>query len=174
MAELLPENLSLFTVTEADQSTSKTQRRVVTNIVEWLQYFSTYIVIVSYKQPHRVSDLLGYQHLIIQASQDYEGDSWLGYDRRFRQQVAASPSNSWARTDSSLWNQFFSGRAHTICCSHCFSHSHPLPACSLVHNRNQHSNQGQFSSCQSTFSSRQPVFQQRLSSTLQSSCMFQL
>jgi len=109
MAELLPENLSLFSTTEAGQSTSKTQHHVVTNIFEWLQCFSTYIAIVSYKQPHRVSDLLGYQHLIIQASQDYEGDSWLGYDRRFRQQMAASPSNSWASTDSSLWNQFFSG-----------------------------------------------------------------
>ena len=109
MAELLPENLNLFTTTDADQSIYKIKRRVVTNIVEWLQCFSTYVAIVSYKQPERVSDLLGYQNLIIQASQDYEGDFWLDYDCRFRQQLAAFPSTNWARTDSSLWNQFFFG-----------------------------------------------------------------
>ena len=63
-----------------------------------------------------------------------------------------------------MWNQFFSGRAHTICRSHCFSHGHPSSACSLLHNTNQHSNQGQFSSRQSAFPSRQSAFQQRSSS----------
>ena len=58
MAELLPENLNLFT-TDADQSISKIKRHVVTNLVKWLQCFSTYVAIVSYKQPDRVSDLLG-------------------------------------------------------------------------------------------------------------------
>ena len=79
--------------------------------------------------------------------------------------MAAFPSTNWVRTDSSLWNQFFSSRAHTIHYSHCFSHGHPSSACSLLHNTNQHFNQGQVSSHQSTFPSRQSAFQQTSSSS---------
>ena len=33
-------------------------------------------------------DLLAYQHLVIQAHQEYQGDCWLGYNCRFRQAVS--------------------------------------------------------------------------------------
>ena len=35
----------------------------------------TYIAIISQKQPTKVTDLLGYQGLIIEAYQEYQGDS---------------------------------------------------------------------------------------------------
>jgi len=34
---------------------------------------------------------------------EYEGDAWLGYDRRFRQRAASNPQASWAKSDSTLW-----------------------------------------------------------------------
>ena len=97
--------------------------------MEWLQCFGTYIAIVSRKQPARVLDLLGYQSLIIQAYQEYCGDRWLGYDRRFRQQAAATPSINWAIADFTLWNIAFSGRATVSRCSHSFSLSHHSDDC---------------------------------------------
>ena len=129
MAELLPESLGQ-TATDDDQPAApKPKRRPVSDIVEWLQCFETYIAIVSRKQPTRVIDLLGYQNLIIQAYQEYRGDRWLGYDRRFRLQAAATPSIRWAIADSTLWNIAFSGRAGVSRCSHCFSLSHQSGDC---------------------------------------------
>ena len=79
-------------------------------------------------------DLLGYQSLIIQAYQEYQGDCWLGYDRRCRHQAAAIPSAKWAIADSTLWNLAFSGRACTSRCSHCFSLSHQSGDCETLPN----------------------------------------
>ena len=129
MAELLPESLGHLTIDDDQPATPKPRRRAISDIVEWLQCFGTYIAIVSRKQPARVLDLLGYQSLIIQAYQEYRGDCWLGYDCRFRQQAAATPSISWAIADSTLWNIAFSGRATVSCCSHCFSLSHHSDDC---------------------------------------------
>ena len=110
MTELLPESLGHL-VTDDDQSavSKPPKRRIVLGIVEWLQCFGTYIAIISRKQPTRVIDLLGYQSLIIQAYQEYQGDCRLGYDRCFKHQAAAIPSAKWAIADSTLWNLAFSG-----------------------------------------------------------------
>ena len=107
MVELLPESLGHFPSNE-DHPAVKPKRRMVSDIVEWLQCFGTYIAIISQKQPARVIDLLGYQNLIIQAYQEYWGDCWLWYDRRFWQQAAASPTR-WAVVDQTMWNLAFSG-----------------------------------------------------------------
>ena len=109
IAELLLESLGHLTIDDDQPATPKPRRQAISGIVEWLQCFGTYIAIVSWKQPARVLDLLGYQSLIIQAYQEYHGNRWLGYDRRFRQQVAATPSISWAIAHSTLWNIAFSG-----------------------------------------------------------------
>ena len=69
----------------SDDSTKPvySRRQPVTSIVEWAQCFSNYIALVAQIQPQRVSDLLGYQHLILEAHLQYEGDGWVAYDRRF-------------------------------------------------------------------------------------------
>ena len=129
MAELLPVNLGHL-ASDDDQHVVKPKRRIILNIVEWLQCFGTYIAIISPKQPTRVIDLLGYQGLIIQAYQKYQGDSWLGYDHHFRQQVAVTPTK-WAIVDPTLWNLAFSSRAGVSCCSYCFSLSHCSSDCEM-------------------------------------------
>ena len=60
---------------------------------------------------------------------EYEGDSWLGYDRRFRQTVAGSPGATWAKIDPTLWNMAFTGQAKARRCKHCFSLSHIAEDC---------------------------------------------
>ena len=47
------------------------------------------MAVLTQKHPERIPDLLGYQQLIIEASLEYEGDNWLGYDRQFRLTAAA-------------------------------------------------------------------------------------
>ena len=32
----------------------------------------------------------------------YEGNAWLGYDRRFRQAAAVNPQMQWSKTDTDL------------------------------------------------------------------------
>ena len=68
-----------------DDSTKpiRSRRQPVTSIVEWAQCFSNYIAVLAQAQPKMVSDLLGYQHLILEAYLEYEGDGWVAYDRRF-------------------------------------------------------------------------------------------
>ena len=67
--------------------------------MEWLQ-FSIYIEIVSCNKPHyRVVDLLAYQHLVIQAYQEYHRNCRLDCDHRFHQRGVAIPSMSWSTTD---------------------------------------------------------------------------
>ncbi len=57
------------------------------------------MAVVTSKQPERIPDLLGYQALILEARMEYDGDGWLGYDRRFRQRAAADTTTVWARID---------------------------------------------------------------------------
>ena len=110
MAELLPDN--------------KSQRRAISNIIEWVKCFSMYIAVVSSKQPHRVPDLLGYLTLIMESHMEHAGEGWIGYDRRFRQIAATKPNVVWAQIDTTLWNIAFSGKAISARCKFCFSLFH--------------------------------------------------
>ena len=101
MAELLPEQVGSQ---EDDSKAAKPKRWSISTILEWIQCFGIYIAIIARKDPTRVTDLLGYQHLIIQFHQEYQGDCWLSYDCRFRQKAAALPSSSRSAIDPTLWN----------------------------------------------------------------------
>ena len=98
--------------------------------------FCTSTSILSRKQPQRVPDLLGYQLLIILASMAYEGDSWQGYDRIFRQHAAVKPSCMWGAIDGPLWNVAFSGKPMAPHCKHCFSFSHTSTECAWAPDHN--------------------------------------
>ena len=127
MAELLPDRLGSA---GDDQTKSvKTKRRLVTNIVEWVECFAIYIAVLSKKQPQRVPEMLGYLILILEAHTENAGDGWLGYDRRFRMAAAGNPSINWAAIDTTLWNLAFSGKARSARCKHCFSLSHLSKDC---------------------------------------------
>ena len=107
MAELVPDRLCAWDTPEEKSSTSKPWD--ISDIVEWLQCFSTYIAIVSRTEPHRVSDLLGYQNLIIQAYRKHQTGCWQTYDCNFRRKVSASHVAEWSTVDTTLWNLAFSG-----------------------------------------------------------------
>lgn len=71
MAELSPERLLHYT--DEDQARSnKNKPQEVSNIVEWLQCFGTYIAVIFHTGPGQMADLLGYQNLIIQGHLKYQ------------------------------------------------------------------------------------------------------
>ena len=126
MAELFPERLT--STSESDNQSKPTRsKRKISNILEWVQCFNIYIALISCKQPNKVVDLLGYQHLIIQAHQEYQGDGWLGYDRHFCQRVTLS--SNWSTIDVTLWDLAFSGRGSSRVCNHCLSASYVSRDC---------------------------------------------
>ena len=116
LSELLPDNLSVTNATGdiADApKASKPVTRPTLSIIEWVQSFGIYTAILSKSQPHRVADLLGYQTLILQAHQEFQGDFWLRYDRTFRQKAATLKNTKWATIDTTLWSLAFSGRGRS-------------------------------------------------------------
>ena len=74
-------------------------------------------------------DLLAYQALIIQAQLEYQGDSWLGYDRTFRLRAMSQPDLKWSSVDPTLWSLAFSGKGKVNRCRHCFSLTHSSSEC---------------------------------------------
>ena len=82
MTELLPNRLGISKATSTDDSLKgfRQKKKVLSGILEWVQCFGIYLAVVCRREPHRIQDLLGYQVLIIEASQEYQGDGWIGYD----------------------------------------------------------------------------------------------
>ena len=62
--DLIPTHLGL------DDTVRSKLRCSITNITEWLQAFTVYISVIAKTQPHRISDLMGYQILIPEASNE--------------------------------------------------------------------------------------------------------
>ena len=138
MAELLPDRLGITAtptaVSEQDGKHSchhskPPKRRQVTSILEWIQCFIIYTAVYTDKHPQKIKELFGYQALIVEARMEYDGETWLAYDRRFRQTVAATPDTVWAKIDPTLWNKAFTGQAKSKRCKYCFSLSHESTDC---------------------------------------------
>ena len=127
MGDLVPTNLSFEETTG-----TKSKHRSITNISEWLQAFAVYVSVVSKKQPERIPDLMGYQVLILEASNEYQNNGWLAYDRRFRQLAASQPNCKWSNMDSTFWNIAFTGQARANRCKHCFSLFHMSKDCEFA------------------------------------------
>ena len=86
---------------------------------------------------------MGYQVLMMEASNEYQGNSWLAYDRHFRQCAASQPNSKWSNIDTTVWKLAFTGAGR---CIHCFSLFHKSkeykfvssPALSLSEPQHQH------------------------------------
>ena len=114
---------------------SKSKQHPITNISEWLQAFAVYVSVIAKKQPQHVPDLMGYQILMLEANNEYQGNCWLAYDRRFRQQAASLPNCKWFTIDSTIWNLAFTGQAKASRCRHCFSLFHLSKDCEFASNQ---------------------------------------
>ena len=111
MAELSPSYLNSAEVNTGNQPVSRKPLPKVLDIVEWVQCFGIYMAIVSRSKPKRIADLIGYQSLIIAASQNCREGSWAMYDRRFHLKASASHNEQWSTIDVTIWNMTFPDRA---------------------------------------------------------------
>jgi len=115
MSELTIDCLSMSSPEETCKP-SHSKRRPVGSIIEWTQCFNNYIATLGQAQPERITDLLGYQNLILEAHLEYSGDGWAVYDHCFCQISATLLGIPWARRDGNLWNMAF---ASSQCRSYC-------------------------------------------------------
>ena len=128
MLELTVDRLSMAPQDESSKP-SHSRRHPVTSIIEWAHCFTQYIAIVGKVKPDSIPDLLGYQHLILEAHLEYSGDGWEVYDRRFRQIAATWPGVPWAQRDGDLWYMVFSNAQRKPYCQHCFWSTHSSDQC---------------------------------------------
>lgn len=66
--------------------------------------FNVYLSVICRATAEKISDILTYKMLIIEASIVHKGNAWLGYDHWFRQAAAANPNMQWSKTDTDLWH----------------------------------------------------------------------
>lgn len=104
MSELLPDHLGSADANVGDRRANKTKLSKVDNIIDWIQCFGIYIAVLSHSAPDRVADLLGYQSLIISASQYHRAGRWVVYDWRFRLKASAKNIKIWSAIEVIIWN----------------------------------------------------------------------
>ena len=78
--------------------------RRLTEISDWLQAFTIYMMIVVSYVPHRARNLLAYQLLILRTSKQFKGLAWCHYDEAFRRDAAARAISDWSRVHLELYN----------------------------------------------------------------------
>ena len=86
MGELLPDRVCISRPNDTGKASTK--HCTLSGILEWIKCFNVYMAVISQRQPGRISTLLAYVSLIIEAQIEYSGDAWLGYDIRFCQYAA--------------------------------------------------------------------------------------
>ena len=133
MYELLPEAWT------AEQSQSEgccrqarrpTRRAPITNILVWMEYYSSLVSILGSAYPSVIGELMAYQQTIIIVCRNFEESAWVVYDRIYHHRAAAQRSLSWLMVDSALYQQTFTGRAIRIQrCTNCFSEHHTSADC---------------------------------------------
>ena len=111
-------------------------RLPVTDISQWLERYSIMSAIISSRFPHKAPELFAYQALIVRAERNYESNRWVSYDRQFRREALACKDLNWSVPDARLYNEAFTGRAHSIArCTFCLQDDHPSNDCPRNPNR---------------------------------------
>lgn len=134
MAELLPDSWRMQEEEKGCCHQRRGARRnVVTDILVWVECFSTLVSVLATKYPHKTPQLMAYQQTIIRAHRTFVGEGWLTYDVCFRRKAAIVKSLDWGMVDFTLYNETFTGRAKSIPrCRHCLSEHHQSADCSYA------------------------------------------
>ena len=136
MAELVPDS---WRTDEADyQCCSSHNPRIsrrgpVTNILLWVECYSSLVAVLASKYPNKIGHLMAYQKTIIKAHRSFVGEAWVVYDTCFRRKAANIKNLDWGEVDLTLYNETFVGRAKVLHrCNICLSELHTTTECSLV------------------------------------------
>ena len=88
--------------------------RRLTDISQWLQVFAIYMLILVSYLPHRASDLIRYQLLILRAQSQFSGLAWYHYEEAFRTDAAARRVVDWSAMHVELYNFHTSVATRTL------------------------------------------------------------
>ena len=105
-----------------EDSASRGKARHIHDLCTWLEAWTLYMHTILQVAPHRLSELLGYQALIVEANRRFLPEGWLDYDYQFRQAAAADTSLRWDHIEATIWQLTTAGKARPVC-----------PSCSTVH-----------------------------------------
>ena len=132
MAELLPD----FWNTEEDStlccshSRRRSRKCPITNILTWLESYSSLVSVLATMYPLHVGNFMAYQRTIIKAHRFFVGEGWITYDSCYRRKAATPKSLEWGNVDFNLYNETFTGRTKALPrCVHCSSKLHSSAAC---------------------------------------------
>ena len=102
----------------------------VTDILLWLECYSSLVAVLASRYPSKVGHFMAYQKTIIKAQRSFIGEGWVIYDTCFRRKAANVKSLDWGEVDLTLYNETFVGRAKIVSrCNHCLSELHPSSEC---------------------------------------------
>ena len=79
-------------------------RKVIRDILSWVEAFTVFSVILGSYFPHRWRDLASYKLLILRTYRQFSGSAWCEYDKAFRQHAAASKLTDWSGINVQLFN----------------------------------------------------------------------
>ncbi len=79
MGELLPKFVTQRKEEESKERVLR-QSRKVTDIITWVQCFSSFVAGMAPAEPQVIPKLMAYLNFVVRASQDYKGLSWMRYD----------------------------------------------------------------------------------------------
>ena len=79
-------------------------RRSVCDFSARLEAWTVHVSIMAQHHPDRVSELIGYQHLILDAHQQFNNESVFNYDSAFRSYMAENPHARWDQVNTTLWS----------------------------------------------------------------------
>ena len=83
---------------------SARKKQEVSDILTWVECFTSYLAVVSNSFPARTRDLLAYMALVIRMAKRYSGRCWSNYDRAFHLEAAASNLRDWSQMKADLYS----------------------------------------------------------------------
>lgn len=135
IAELVPDNWR-FTEDEqkcCHQSRRSSRRGPVTDILLWIECYSSLVTILGSRFPTKIGELMAYQRTIVKAHKTFIGEGWITYDACYRRKAALTKSLDWGQVDFTLYNETFTGRAKSLPrCQYCLSEYHMSASCSYA------------------------------------------
>ena len=133
IVELLPEYWELDESEShccGNQPSKSSRRGPITDILVWLDGYSSLVSVLCSVYPHKFHHFMVYQCTIIRTHRRFVGDRWVIYDASYRRSAAHRKSLDWGIKDQDLYSETFTGRAKAIaCCSYCLSELHRTAEC---------------------------------------------
>ena len=109
------------------------RRGPVTNILLWVECYSSLVAVLSSKYSNKIGHLMAYQKTIIKAHRSFVGEGWVVCYTCFQRKVANMKNLDWGKVDLTLYNDTFVGRAEVLHrCSICLSELHTITECTLT------------------------------------------